>query len=85
MVDDGVGLGQIEVGIEAATGRDDEFARVVVEDGPVAVVRPGIARPHDPDRVRCLVNHEVVGRREWELFGEVFVHRVPSTDGSARL
>ena len=70
VVHDRVRLGGVEVRVEAQAGGDDELAGVVVEHGPEPLVGPVVARPHDADRLRRLVDHEVVGGRQRELFVE---------------
>src|SRR5438128_2059570 len=46
---------------------------MVVADDPVAFVSARIARPHHPDRVRRLMDHMVVDRRQRKLFVEMIV------------
>ena len=60
---------QPENGLALASG-PAELLGVVVEDGPEALVGAMVTRPHDADRLRRLVDHEVVGGRQRELFGE---------------
>jgi hypothetical protein len=73
MVHDGVGLGPVEIRIEAAAGGHQHLAAVVVADHPVALVSAGIAHHHDPNRIGGLMDHEVIDRCEGELLGEALV------------
>jgi hypothetical protein len=39
----------------------------------MAFIGSRVAGPHDPYRIGCLVDHEVIHRGEWKLFGKVRV------------
>src|ERR1700674_1060515 len=72
-IHDRIGFRSVETRIKAAAGDQYQIADIVVADDPVALVSPRIARPHHPDRIRRLMDHVVVDRRQGELLLEMAV------------